>query len=112
MHIVKQLQQGCRAQNIKGVIKHCTTLLTQMYLLLQLHVNELDQESLGGPLQHLIDKWQVVFFHVVSSLIWSISDKTESGQLWKNGCSLQDAKMRFQCALWGRTAVAKVIKRH
>lgn len=49
VHIVKQLQQRRRAQNIKGVIKHCATLLSQMYLLPQLHVNELDQESLGRP---------------------------------------------------------------
>lgn len=51
MHIVKQLQQRRHAQNIKAAIKHCageTSLLSQMYLLLQPHVNELDQESVGG----------------------------------------------------------------
>lgn len=51
VHIVKQLQQRRHAQNIKAVIKHCadkTSLLSQMYLPPQPHVNELDQESAGG----------------------------------------------------------------
>lgn len=45
VHIVKLLQQRRHARNIKAVIKHCadeTLLLSQMYLLLQPHVNELD----------------------------------------------------------------------
>lgn len=78
MHIVKQLQQRRHAQNIKAAIKHCageTSLLSQMYLLLQPHVNELDQESVGG-----LDTSAATlffFFYLTSQFIWSISENEE-----------------------------------